>query len=424
MAEFKPARPVRPVRGMHDLLGEEMRRFRRVAEIFRAVAGGYDYQEISTPVLEFTEVFARSLGETTDVVSKEMYSFEDRGGDSLTLRPECTAGIARAFISQGLAQQAPCKFFSMGPMFRYERPQKGRFRQFHQLDVEVLGVAGTQADIEVIALAADVLEKLGLDGPVRLEINTLGDGESRESYRNALVSYFGGHRADLSQDSLLRLERNPLRILDSKDQGDRKLFAAAPKISDHLNGESAEFFARVLEGLDLLGIDYMVNEQLVRGLDYYTHTAFEFVTDELGAQGAVIAGGRYDRLIEHLGGRPTPGIGWAAGIERLAMLLSIAPPAPRPVAVIPADDAAQAQASVLAHRLRREGFVVDTGYSGNLAKRMKRANKVNACAAVILGERELEQETATVRDMDSGEQKEIPLARVAEELAPYRRRTR
>ncbi len=415
---------LKPVRGMHDLLGEEMRRFRRVTEIFRAVAGRYDYQEISTPVLESTEVFARSLGESTDVVSKEMYSFEDRGGDSVALRPEYTAGIARAFISLGLAQQTPCKFFAQGPMFRYERPQKGRYRQFHQLDVEVLGVAGAEADIEVIALGADMLEELGLDGPVRLEINTLGDGESRESFRNALVSYFSGHRADLSKDSLVRLDRNPLRILDSKDEGDRKLFAEAPKISDHLNATSAEFFARVLEGLDLLGIDYMVNEYLVRGLDYYTHTAFEFVTDELGAQGAVIAGGRYDRLIEHLGGRPTPGIGWAAGIERLAMLLPIAPAAARPVAVIPADEGAQAQASILAHRLRRDGFVVDTGYSGNLAKRMKRANKVGASVAVILGERELEQETATVRDMDSGEQKEIPMARIAEELAPYRRRTR
>ena len=258
---------LKPVRGMHDLLGEEMRRFRRVAEIFRVVAGRYDYQEISTPVLESTEVFARSLGETTDVVAKEMYSFEDRSGDSVALRPEYTAGIARAFISLGLAQQAPCKFFAMGPMFRYERPQKGRYRQFHQLDVEVLGVAAPEADIEVIALGADMLEELGLDGPVRLEINTLGDGESRESYRNALVSYFGGHRAELSKDSLVRLERNPLRILDSKDEGDRKLFAGAPKISDHLNATSAEFFARVLEGLDLLGIDYMVNEHLVRGLD-------------------------------------------------------------------------------------------------------------------------------------------------------------
>ncbi len=320
---------LKPVRGTHDLLGEDAWRHRHVVEAFRDFAGRYGFSELATPIFEFTEVFQRTLGETSDVVQKEMYTFEDRGGERVTLRPEFTAGIARAFISGGMAQNVPCKFFSHGPVFRYERPQKGRLRQFHQINLEVLGVPENQADVEVIALASDLLADLGIGDKTTLELNTLGDSESRGAYRKVLVDYFSAHKGDLSDDSKARLERNPLRILDSKDAGDRDLIERAPRMADYLNSVSADFFAGVREGLDRIGITYAVNDRLVRGLDYYTHTAFEFTTTFLGAQGAVIAGGRYDGLIEQMGGKSTPGIGWAGGIERLGMLLEdIPPPAP------------------------------------------------------------------------------------------------
>src|SRR5690606_13545792 len=261
-----------------------------------------------------------TLGDTSDIVTKEMYTFIDRGGEQITLRPEATAGIARAFISGGLAQHVPLKYFCAGPMFRFERPQKGRLRQFHQIDIELLGVAEPLGDVEVIAAAADVLQALGVLDKTTLELNTLGDSESRNAYRTVLVDYLKGHLQCLSPDSRSRLERNPLRILDSKDAADRAVIADAPVFTDYLTPAARDFFDRVRAGLDTLGIDYSVNPRLVRGLDYYCHTAFEFTTTELGAQGAVIAGGRYDGLIELMGGPPTPGIGWAGGIERLAML--------------------------------------------------------------------------------------------------------
>jgi len=411
---------LQPVRGTHDILPEDGRRFRHIVETFRDIAERYGMAEIATPVFEFTEVFKRSLGETTDVVMKEMYTFEDRSGDLITLRPEYTAGIVRAFISGGMHQNLPCKFYAWGPMFRHERPQKGRLRQFHQLDVEVLGAAEPTADIEVLALAWDLLSALGLADKVTLELNSLGDADSRATYRAALVDYFSAHKDRLSRDSLDRLERNPLRILDSKDEGDRAIIASAPLLTDYLNPDSAAFFDAVRAGLDALGIPYTVNPRLVRGLDYYTHTAFEFTTEALGAQGTVLAGGRYDGLVEQLGGPPTPGIGWASGIERLAMLVDDPAPARRPIAVVPLGEAAEREALVLCHRLRRDGFVVDMAYRGNLGKRMKRANKVNARAAVILGDDELTRDAATVRDLDSGEQREVAMADIAAALAPYR----
>ena len=411
---------LQPVRGTHDLLPADSRRHRHVVEVFRGVAECFGFGEIATPIFEFTEVFTRTLGETSDVVTKEMYSFTDRGGDDITLRPEYTAGIARAFISGGLRKDLPLKFHGHGPMFRYERPQKGRLRQFHQLDVEILGVAEPLADIEVIALGAQLLDELGVVADTELELNTLGDPESRAAYRAALVDYFSGHRAALSADSLDRLERNPLRILDSKDEGDRAVIADAPVMSDYLNPASADFFARVTAGLDRLAIAYRLNPRLVRGLDYYTHTAFEFATTKLGAQGAVLAGGRYDGLIEAMGGPPTPGIGWAAGIERLAMLIAAPPAATRPIAVIPVDGEAEAEALELTHRLRREGFTVDLGYRGNLQRRMKRANKLGASAALILGEDERARGAATLRDLDTGEQVLVPLPELTGRLEPYR----
>lgn len=411
--------PLQPVRGTHDLLPEDIQRHRRVVECARALAERYGYREIATPMFEFTEVFRRTLGETSDVVTKEMYTFADRGGDEVTLRPEYTASIARAFISGGLRQHVPLKFFASGPMFRYERPQKGRLRQFHQIDIEVIGVAGPQADIEIIELAAHILEELGVAHLCTLELNTLGDIASRSVYRERLVDYFKAHETALSDDSKLRLAKNPLRILDSKDQGDRKLVADAPRVLDSLTDEAADFFAAVRIGLDELGIQYSVNERMVRGLDYYTHTAFEFTTDALGAQGTVIGGGRYDGLIELMGGPATPGIGFAGGIERLAMLASDPPVPLRPLAVIPVDASAQSAALRVCHQLRHAGFAVDLGFSGNLSKRMNRANKLNACCAVILGEDELAKNSATVKDLDSGIQQEVALSSIVAALAQY-----
>lgn len=411
---------LQPVRGTHDLLPETMRRHRVVIDTARRVAARYCYQEMATPIFEFSEVFKRTLGDTSDIVTKEMYSFTDRGGEELTLRPEATAGVARALISGGLSQNLPLKVFCHGPMFRYERPQKGRLRQFHQIDIELLGVGQPLGDVEVIALGAQILRELGIYDRVVLELNTLGDTESRRAYRAALVDYFSAHRDRLSEDSRSRLERNPLRILDSKDEGDRRLIAEAPLFTDYLNDASRDFFAAVTAGLDALDIAYKLNPRLVRGLDYYCHTAFEFTTEALGAQGTVMAGGRYDGLVEMMGGPPTPGIGWAAGIERLAMLLTEEPAVSRPIAVIPVGAADEIPALQLTERLRRAGFTVDLGYSGNVGKRMKRANRLNASAVVILGEDERSRGVAAVRDLDSGEQDEVPLDALEDRLAQYR----
>ncbi len=410
---------LQPVRGTRDILPDEMRRHRAVIELARALAERYGYLEMSTPIFEFTEVFKRTLGDTSDIVTKEMYTFATKGGEQITLRPEATAGIARALISGGLAQQLPLKVFYGGPMFRYEKPQKGRQRQFHQIDIELLGVAEPLGDVEVIALGAHVLRALGVLDRTTLELNTLGDLESRRAYRAVLVDYFAAHKDRLSADSLERLERNPLRILDSKDEGDRGVVAKAPLFADYLNERSRDYFAEVTAGLDALGIGFEQNPRLVRGLDYYTHTAFEFTTRELGAQGAVLAGGRYDGLIEMLGGPPTPGIGWAAGVERLAMLLAEAPVAPRPLAVVPVGREAEPAALRLTQRLREEGFNVELGFGGNVKKRMKRADRLQARAAIILGEDELARNSATVRDLDTGGQELVSLETLSDRLARF-----
>lgn len=405
---------LQPVRGTHDLLPDEARRHRWVEETAFACARRYGFGEIVTPIFEFTEVFARTLGETSDVVTKEMYTFADRSGDSITLRPEGTAGVARAFISGGLAQSLPLKLFYRGPMFRHERPQKGRLRQFHQVGVELLGVESPLADIEVIALAWRVLSELGLASKVRLEINTLGDAESREVYRNTLVAYLSGFRSSLSEDSRNRLDRNPLRVLDSKDEGDRRIVENAPLMTESLTPAAREFFAQVTEGLSVLNIPYVINPRLVRGLDYYCHTAFEFTTTELGSQGTVLAGGRYDELIATMGGSRTPGIGWAAGVERLSMLVGELADTQRPISVIPMGDAMAAMA--VAERLRRMGWAVEMGFSGNMKKRMARAAKVNARYAVILGEEEAARGAITIRNLDNSTQDEVPLPQLEEYL--------
>ena len=400
---------LQPARGTQDLLPETMRRHRRVSDTAREQARLYGFAEIATPVFEFTEVFARPIGEHTDIVAKEMYTFNDRGGEEITLRPENTAGVVRAVLSNGLTQSTPLKFFYSGPMFRYERPQKGRFRQFHQIGVELLGVAQPQADIEVIALGHRILQALGIGNRVTLDINTLGDPESRARYRGALVDYYTQHRAELSEDSQRRLDSNPLRILDSKDPGDIGINGSAPAFGLYLNEPSREFFARVKDGLGLLGIECRENPRLVRGLDYYTHTVFEFVTTDLGAQGTVLAGGRYDGLVEVMGGPAMPGVGWAAGIERLAMLIGEPPALARPIALVPLGEAAERAALKLGEALRDAGLVVELTYNGNLQRRMRRADRIGARAAVLIGDNELAQNAATLRDLDSGAQELVPL---------------
>jgi histidyl-tRNA synthetase len=404
---------VRPVRGTHDLFGETIRRHRHVIETGRRIAELYGYEEIQTPIFEFTEVFKRSLGDTSDVVTKEMYTFQDRGGDSLTLRPENTAAVARAVISGGMLQAAPLKLFYAGPMFRYERPQKGRLRQFHQIGVELIGAPEPMGDVEVIAIGAHILESLGIADQVSLELNTLGDPESRAAYRATLVSYLDSYRDRLSEDSRLRLERNPMRILDSKDEGDRAIVRDAPRLEESLNQASRDFFARVKEGLDELGIAYSLNPHLVRGLDYYTHTAFEFTTTALGAQGAVIAGGRYDGLVEEIGGPSTPGVGWAAGVERLALLAQDEPAARRPIAIVPIGPAAETEARKLAAELRQAGIPVELAFKGKPGQRMKRADKANASHAISMGDDELATGKLKLRNLDTKEDRTVERAGIA-----------
>ncbi|MBC8158054.1 MAG: histidine--tRNA ligase [Alphaproteobacteria bacterium] len=409
---------LKPVRGTHDLLGEDILRHRHVERTAFDVASRYGYSEIVTPIFESTEVFARTLGDTSDIVTKEMYTFEDKGKERITLRPEGTAGVARAFISGGLAQKLPLKLFYRGPMFRYERPQKGRQRQFNQIGAELLGVPGALADVEIISLGAQILDELGLSEHVVCELNSLGDAESRDAYRTRLVEYLEGQ--NLSEDSRERLHRNPLRILDSKDEKDKAIVADAPLMSDSLNEESRRFFDDLLNGLEIAGVKYTLNPRMVRGLDYYCHSAFEFTTTALGAQGTVLGGGRYDGLVKQMGGPATPGIGWAAGVERLAMLVEGGLEKKRLIVIIPIGAEAADTALEVTQRLRRAGFSVDLGFSGNMGKRMKRANTMNARATVILGEDEIARQAATVRDMDSGEQAEVPLTALETHLDRFR----
>ena len=414
----KPAPPkVQPVRGTHDLIGEAARRHFHVVETARRVAATYGFDEWSTPIFEETAVFARGLGDTSDVVMKEMYSFTDRGGESLTLRPEATAGVCRALVTNGLTQSLPQKVFYTGPMFRYERPQKGRYRQFHQIDVEVLGSAEPLADAEVIACGWAILQALGVAKDVVLELNTLGDRDSRMAYREALIAYFSAHREALSEDSRLRLERNPLRVVDSKDPGDKAIVANAPTIHPYLNEHSAAFYGKLREHLARIGVPVVENPRIVRGLDYYSHTAFEFVTSQLGAQGTVLGGGRYDGLVEEMGGPHTPCVGWAAGVERLSMLLAQPPAAPAGIAVIPASEAQEGAALDIVQTLRTAGIRAEMAYRGNLKRRMERANKTAAHTAIIIGESELARGVAQVKNLGTGDQQEIPLADLAARLA-------
>lgn len=374
------------VRGTQDMFGESEERFAHVVATFERVRRLYGFKGLQLPVIEPTAVFSRSLGEATDVVSKEMYSFEDRGGDSITLRPEFTAGIARAYLTNGWQQFAPMKLSVHGPLFRYERPQKGRYRQFHQIDAEIIGAAEPAADVELLVMADQLLKELGINDGVTLQLNTLGDTPSRDAWRAALVGYFNDHKNALSEDSLARLEKNPLRILDSKDPTDRPVADAAPVIDDYLSGEAQDFFGAVTAGLDAAGVAWTRNAALVRGLDYYRHTAFEFITDRLGAQGTVLGGGRYDGLIENLGGPATPAVGWAAGIERLAMLIERLPVQQLEAMIVLENDAGLGQAFALLRQLRQAGISADMIATGSPKKRYDKAVKQNPAAILRVNE--------------------------------------
>ncbi len=397
------------VRGTQDMLGDSADRFAHVVESFDRVRRLYGFKRIEVPVIEPTAVFARSLGETTDVVSKEMYSFDDRGGESITLRPEFTAGICRAYLTNGWQQHAPLKVVTHGPLFRYERPQKGRYRQFHQIDAEVIGAGEPAADIELLCFADQLLHDLGIADGVTLKLNTLGDAESRDAWRAALVAHFNAHADALSAESKARLATNPLRILDSKEAQDRPIADAAPEIDAYLSDDAKAFFDKVVRGLDAAGVAWVRDARLVRGLDYYRHTAFEFATDRLGAQGTVLGGGRYDGLMESLGGPPTPAVGWAAGIERLGMLLDAPAPVQPIVALIPMGDQAETVMTGLIADLREAGIAAQLDYRGNMKKRMQRANESGARFVAIVGDAEIERGEVALKDLSSGEQRAVSL---------------
>jgi len=402
------------VRGTQDIFGEEAARFEKVVAAFDRVRRLYGFKPVHVPMFEHTPVFARSMGETTDVVSKEMYSFPDRSGEELALRPEFTAGICRAYISNGWQQHAPLKLATWGAAFRYERPQKGRYRQFHQLDAEILGAAEPASDVEIVALASHLLDELGLADRVVLQLNTLGDAETRAAWREALVAHFGEVRDELSPESRERLDKNPLRILDTKDENDRRFVADAPKIDAFMTAEAGAYFEAVQRGLEASGVAFERAPELVRGFDYYRHTAFEFVTTHLGAQGTVIGGGRYDGLVEALGGPPTPAVGWAGGIERLAMLADAPAEEGIDVAVVPMGAAAEVAALGLLRRLRTAGVAAEQAWRGNMKKRMAKADAAGARMALILGDDELAAGEVTLKDLGTGEQRRVALDAVVE----------
>jgi len=412
------------VRGMNDVLPEEAAAWQQLERAAREIFAQYGYREIRLPLLERTELFKRSIGEFTDIVEKEMYTFEDRGGDSLTLRPEATAGIVRACISNGLLHNQRQKVWCMGPMFRYERPQKGRYRQFHQVDVEALGFPGPDVDAELILMTARLWRRLGLRG-LQLHLNSLGTPESRKVYRAKLLEYFGANRDKLDADSLRRLEGNPLRILDSKNPAMADVVAGAPSITDHLDPESAEHFATLRAQLGAAGVDFVVNPRLVRGLDYYSRTVFEWITTDLGSQDAVCSGGRYDGLVAQLGGEPAPAIGWALGEERIVELMrlqQLVGNEGRPdVYLVLAGAAAEAAGLHLAERLRdaAPGLKVETNCGGGSFKsQLKRADRSGARYAVIVGDDEVARGVAAVKALRSEEgQREVAFDDLGAELS-------
>lgn len=416
------SKTIQSVRGMHDLLPDDTSAWQRLETVLRQLMHAYGYREIRLPIVEKTELFARSIGDVTDIVEKEMYTFEDRNGDSLSLRPEGTAGCVRAGIQHGILHNQIQRLWYMGTMYRHERPQKGRYREFRQIGVEVFGLEGPDIDAELILMGARLWRQLGLNN-IRLEVNTLGSPEERAAYRDALVNYLERHRQQLDEDSLRRLDRNPLRILDSKNPSMRGVIDGAPVLSDHLGPASRQHFEGVLQRLAGAGIAYRINPRLVRGLDYYNRTVFEWITDDLGAQGTVCAGGRFDGLVEQLGGSPTVAIGFAMGLERLLALLEEQTgwktEQTTDIYVLATGSAADGPAMALAETLRdvfpARSIVYHCGSAG-LKSQLKRADRSGAGLAVILGDDELEHDRVTVKPLRlNAEQTTITRA----ELAPY-----
>lgn len=413
---------VQAVRGMRDVLPEEARRWRHIESVAQGVLRSFGYEEVQLPLLEFTELFARGVGEATDIVEKEMYSLADRDGESLSLRPEGTASCVRALQENGLLYNQTQRVFYSGPMFRYEKPQRGRYRQFYQIGVETFGFAGADVDAELLQICAQLWRALGIYDHVELQINTLGAAGARKAYRDALVNFLTPLQADLDEDSQRRLQTNPLRILDSKNAGTQALLADAPKLSEYIDDDSRQHFATVLQLLDALGIAYVHNPNLVRGLDYYTHTVFEWVTRDLGAQGTICGGGRYDGLVELLGGRATPASGFAMGLDRTALLHEVVQQGQVSravdVYVCYMDAALAAKAMQTGDRIRA-GLSDDHGNpakvrvhmgGGNLKKQLKRADACGALWAVLLGSDEIENGQLTVKNLQDGQQRTEPEA--------------
>lgn len=416
--------PIKAVRGVRDILPAESPRWQRVEAAARRVFEACGYREIRLPLFERTELFARGIGEVTDIVQKEMYTFADRGGESLTLRPEATAALLRAYIEHGFAvEPKPVRLYTMGPMFRYERPQAGRYRQFHQANVEALGENHPAVDAEVIAMLLDFFEALGLGERIALHVNSIGDASTRPAYRARLLAYLIPRRAELCPECQARMERNPLRVLDCKVPSCQPVLEGAPSILDSLSPDDAQHFARVRGYLDAMGIKYTVDPRLVRGLDYYVRTTFEVLTGDLGAQNALAGGGRYDGLIAELDGPPDPGIGFAIGLERVVLLLGDGGgPTPSLALLIPLGDAALARLLPVARAARRLGARVELGYgTRRLPRELERANRLGVEYAVIVGDDELARGHAVVREMRSGDQRTVALDALAAELASLER---
>lgn len=418
------AKTIQAIRGMNDCLPTQSPLWQKVEGTVKDVISAYGYSEVRMPIVEMTHLFSRAIGEVTDVVEKEMYTFEDRNGDSLTLRPEGTAGCVRAGIENGLLYNQEQRLWYLGPMFRHERPQKGRYRQFHQFGVEVFGLNGPDVDAELIMMTARLWRKLGIHEHVRLELNSIGSLEARANYREALVEFLMQHEAILDEDCKRRMHTNPLRVLDTKNPDIQAVLSDAPKLSAYLDEESKQHFAGLCELLDAAGIQYTVNEKLVRGLDYYNRTVFEWITDSLGAQGTVCGGGRYDGLVEQLGGKATPAVGFAMGVERLVLLMeTLALDETRPavdVYMVTAGEGTLVAGMKLAETLREQvpGLRVMTHFGGgNFKKQFKRADKVGASVALVLGEDEVANNQVTFKDLKGGEQLTISQDEVADKLA-------
>jgi histidyl-tRNA synthetase len=416
---------IQSIRGMHDVLPDDSHRWQAFEQITRDLMKAYGYREIRMPLVESTDLFCRSIGEVTDIVEKEMYTFEDRNGDMLTLRPEGTASCVRAGLQHGLLHNQVQRLWYSGPMFRHERPQKGRYRQFHQFGVEVYGIASPDIDVELVLISARLWKLIGLTN-VRLELNSLGSSEARAKYRKVLVDYLEQHRDKLDEDSLRRLETNPLRILDSKNPALKPVLDSAPKLSDYIDDESREDFSQLTSALDQLGIKYSVNPRLVRGLDYYCKTVFEWITDELGAQGTICAGGRYDGLVEQLGGRATPAVGFALGVERILALLEAqqqAQPDTIDAYFIVLGDNAALQGMQLAEQIHDElpscRLVINCG-GGSMKSQIKKADRSGARLALIIADDELANGVVTIKFLrDDRDQQSIPFDALAAQISAY-----